>query len=261
MACPIRSSSDSTFADWMPPSDTRRRVASQKVEQHNALQHPCFEDLNECLRELIQDYYTRAEEAALIYEKLDSILRDYEERSSKQPEGLSSVDYEKLADRLISLITLDIPHCKELVPPDTSGHRLSEMLHMASEAGFWGLLKPLLDRGANVNELNENGETAFFVMIEKSNENSIGYIKLCLQRGGDPNIEDYEGNSAFSIIDDRIKEAETKEEKRYLKEIKALLLSALTAEKPLGRGMLEDPIAQYQKQKLLDSYQPRRNSI
>lgn len=62
----------------------------------------------------------------------------------------------------------------------------------------WEIIPMLLDAGANINEQDENGETAVMAYAYGAGE-SPSYIKFFLERGANPNLRNKEGNTALDI--------------------------------------------------------------
>jgi ankyrin repeat protein len=68
-------------------------------------------------------------------------------------------------------------------------------LHHASSSGSVGLAKLLIDKGADVNALDNKGTTPLILAVEK---NSLPIAKLLLERGADVNLRDKHKKNAMS---------------------------------------------------------------
>eukprot|EP00466_Bigelowiella_natans_P017549 jgi/Bigna1/54428/estExt_Genewise1Plus.C_330112 len=76
-------------------------------------------------------------------------------------------------------------------------------LHLASDHGFEGLAKLLLEKKASVNLQDDDGYTPlhYAVVCER-----LSLIQLLLEHGADPNIENHDGKTPIDFADDADKE-------------------------------------------------------
>ena len=62
-------------------------------------------------------------------------------------------------------------------------------------------LKILIDRGANINIKEDNGNTPLWLAVMHNDENDqTGIIKLLLDNGADPQIKNNHGNSLYKAL-------------------------------------------------------------
>ena len=73
-------------------------------------------------------------------------------------------------------------------------------LHLAADRGYLDVVSFLIENGANVNAIDNDGFTALFVALMAVVDKEI--IKCLLDHDADPNIEDEDGESARSWVQD-----------------------------------------------------------
>ena len=71
-------------------------------------------------------------------------------------------------------------------------------LLMAARNGHLGVMRVLLDKGANINVQSARGETA---LMRAASSSDVEMVKLLLSRGAKPNIETNDGLTALSDIE------------------------------------------------------------
>ena len=71
------------------------------------------------------------------------------------------------------------------------------LLCIASENGYYNIVKLLLEYGADPNILSRGGDTA---LIGASQRNYTDTVKLLLEYSADPNLQDKKGSTALKCV-------------------------------------------------------------
>ncbi len=101
----------------------------------------------------------------------------------------NDIEHAKKYLQNIDQLKFDINHKCPLFTP----------LTYASSSGFIEIVELLLKHCADVNFVDNNGDTA---LLCASSQNYINIVKILLKHGADPNYKDHDGNTAliYSVI-------------------------------------------------------------
>ena len=75
--------------------------------------------------------------------------------------------------------------------PHVIDRRINTPLHYAAERGHFDCVQLLLDHGANVNAVNENGYTPLHMGVKY-----LAVTKILLKNGANPNLKTYDGGES-----------------------------------------------------------------
>ncbi|MYA15498.1 MAG: hypothetical protein F4Z28_01360, partial [Gammaproteobacteria bacterium] len=85
---------------------------------------------------------------------------------------------------------------------DVRNYKGKTALHYAAKAGFFIVINLLIEKGATVDALDRNGETALFEAIRstiKDGEKQRAAIEALLAKGADPNLKNRKGQTPLQI--------------------------------------------------------------
>jgi len=85
---------------------------------------------------------------------------------------------------------------------DVRNYKGKTALHYAAKAGFFTVINLLIEKGATVDALDKNGETALFEAIRstiKDGEKQRAAIEVLLAKGADPNLKNRKGLTPLQV--------------------------------------------------------------
>ena len=85
---------------------------------------------------------------------------------------------------------------------DVRNYKGKTALHYAAKAGFLKVIRLLIEKGATINALDNNGETALFEAIRstiKDSEKQRAAIEALLVKGADPNFKNGKGQTPLQV--------------------------------------------------------------
>jgi beta-lactamase regulating signal transducer with metallopeptidase domain/ankyrin repeat protein len=99
----------------------------------------------------------------------------------------------KKSEEVPPLKTNKMEDSKAAVATDSS---FNQQLINAVQTGYIEKAKALIEKGADINTLNENGSTSLMLAISLGD---LEMVKMLLERGADVNVENKDGNSAIIV--------------------------------------------------------------
>ena len=117
-------------------------------------------------------------------EKLEKALDEYDKTPGSKVKRQALLEFLKIND------------CRELISKSVDGDKVSNAFTLAGMKNHPDILQAFLDRGMNIDNKNEHGNTA---LMFASIDCRVELVKLLLDQNANPDIQDNNGWTALLI--------------------------------------------------------------